>query len=268
MSTNPNLTSPLKKIVYESKWFVMKQASACLFGGCLLALIALSTFVDIPGISRYDALFIGALLIQVFLMVFRLETHKETKIIFLFHFIATLMELFKTSESIGAWTYPEANVFRIANVPLFAGFMYSAVGSYLARAWRIFDFRFTGYPPFWTTFLIAFLAYTNFYTHHFWIDIRLAIFVAIGLIYRRCRIYFKITNREYHIPIIALFLLIAILIWIAENAGTYFQVWLYPHQIEQWTPVGIDKIGAWFILMIVSFVLVSSLYREDLNGKH
>ena len=39
-------------------------------------------------------------------------------------------------------------------VPLFAGFMYSAVGSYIARCWRIFKFYFTDYPPFIYTALL------------------------------------------------------------------------------------------------------------------
>jgi uncharacterized membrane protein YoaT (DUF817 family) len=32
-------------------------------------------------------------------------------------------------------------------VPLFTGFMYAAIGSYIARCWRLFDFRFTRHPP-------------------------------------------------------------------------------------------------------------------------
>jgi len=36
---------------------------------------------------------------------------------------------------------------RIMGVPLFSGFMYACVGSYMARVWRIFDFRFDRFPP-------------------------------------------------------------------------------------------------------------------------
>ncbi|WP_449360792.1 DUF817 family protein [Alishewanella longhuensis] len=56
------------------------------------------------------------------------------------------MELFKTSDAIGSWHYPEAFIFGVGNVPLFTGFMYSAVGSYIARVWRIFQFEYSGYP--------------------------------------------------------------------------------------------------------------------------
>src|SRR3712207_6887532 len=54
-------------------------------------------------------------------------------------FRSTIMEVHKTA--IGSWAYPEASLFRIGGVPLFTGFMYAAVGSYLARVWRLFDFR-------------------------------------------------------------------------------------------------------------------------------
>ena len=62
--------------------------------------------------------------------------------------VGTAMEVFKTS--MGSWTYPEAAIFRIEGVPLFSGFMYATVGSYLARVSRLFDFRFTRHPPIWS----------------------------------------------------------------------------------------------------------------------
>jgi uncharacterized membrane protein YoaT (DUF817 family) len=81
--------------------------------------------------ARYDALFIGALLIQCLLLFLRLETWREAKVILVFHIIGTIMEIFKTQH--GSWNYPEAGLIRIGNVPLFSGFMYASVGSYIAR---------------------------------------------------------------------------------------------------------------------------------------
>lgn len=49
------------------------------------------------------------------------------KVIALFHLVAMGMEIFKTHPSIGSWQYPEEFRIGIMNVPLFAGFMYSAV---------------------------------------------------------------------------------------------------------------------------------------------
>lgn len=72
----------------------------------------------------------------------RLESWREASVILIFHLVATLMEAFKTHPSIGSWSYPEGFSIGIMAVPLFAGFMYSAVGSYIARVWRIFHFQF------------------------------------------------------------------------------------------------------------------------------
>src|SRR3546814_7583043 len=82
----------------------------------------------------------GALLIQLSMLLFRLETPKEAVVILIFHVVGTVMELFKTAA--GSWQYPEASLLHIGAVPLFSGFMYAAVGSYIARVWRIFDFRY------------------------------------------------------------------------------------------------------------------------------
>ena len=75
-------------------------------------------------LARYDFLFLAALGVQAALLVFRLETVEEAKVIVAYHVVGTVMEIFKTS--VGSWIYPEDAFFRIAGVPLFTGFMYSA----------------------------------------------------------------------------------------------------------------------------------------------
>jgi uncharacterized membrane protein YoaT (DUF817 family) len=52
---------------------------------------------------------------------------REGQIIFIFHAICTLMELFKTD--IGSCSYPEPSLFRLGRVPLFSGFMYASRGA-------------------------------------------------------------------------------------------------------------------------------------------
>ena len=69
------------------------------------------------------------------MLTFRLETMEEAKVILIFHVVGTIMEIFKTS--VGSWIYPEDSVFRIGAVPLFSGFMYAAVGSYIAFIWAL-----------------------------------------------------------------------------------------------------------------------------------
>lgn len=119
--------------------FLLKQAWAALFGGLLLAAIALSTVVPLPWLHRYDWLFIAAVLIQVFMIVTKLERPHELLTITAFHLVGLVMELFKTHPSVGSWSYPEEAVIQVGTVPLFSGFMYAAVGS----IWR-------GHGGFWS----------------------------------------------------------------------------------------------------------------------
>ena len=53
------------------------------------------------------------------------------------------------------------------------------------------------------------------------------------------------------------FLLIAFFIWIAENISTYLGAWKYPDQIHTWTLVGTGKITSWFLLVVISFIIVA-----------
>ena len=135
---------PATAFLYEFVRFGLKQGWACLFGGAMVSLL-IATSLWYPRsapLSRYDFLFLAALAIQIAMLAFRLETLDEAKVILIFHIVGTLMELFKTA--VGSWIYPEAAFFRIAGVPLFSGFMYASIGSYIARSWRLFDFRFVG----------------------------------------------------------------------------------------------------------------------------
>ena len=78
------------------------------------------------------------------MLVTRLETVREMRVVLLFHVVGTVMEVFKTD--VGSWSYAADGLLRVGAVPLFSGFMYGAVGSYLARVMRIFDLRFDRYP--------------------------------------------------------------------------------------------------------------------------
>lgn len=176
---------------YEFLLFGFKQAWACLFGGLMLALLLGTHFLypaDAPW-HRYDFLTCAALAIQAAMLVLRLETAREAIVIGAFHIIGTVMELFKTHA--GSWIYPEASVLHVGAVPLFSGFMYAAVGSYIARIWRIFDFRFTRYPPAWATTVLACAIYVNFFAHHWLPDIRLFLFGAAVMLFGRTGIWFS-----------------------------------------------------------------------------
>ena len=192
----------------------------------------------------------------------RLETLEEAKIILVFHIAGTVMEVFKTG--MGSWIYPEPSLLRIAGVPLFSGFMYAAVGSYMSRTQRIFDIRFTAYPPFWATVVLAVLIYANFFTHHFLPDLRFGLFALTGLVYWRTIMHFRVFRLRLRMPILVGFVLVALFIWFGENIGTWSHAWIYPAQRGGWSPVSFEKLGAWFLLMIISVVLVTAVHRPRL----
>ena len=250
----------LSGALVEFAVFGLKQAWACLFGGALLFLIIATKYLwpEAAALARYDFLFLAALGLQAGLLAGRLETLGEAKVILIFHLVGTAMEIFKTGA--GSWIYPEDNFFRIAGVPLFSGFMYAAVGSSIARITRIFDLRYSPYPPLWTTALLAVAIYVNFFSHHFVADIRLALFAATAVLFLRTVVHYRVFRFRHRMPLLLGFLLVALFVWLAENIGTWSRAWIYPGQANGWAPVSVSKLGAWYLLMIISFVLVSFVH--------
>lgn len=247
---------------YEFLLFGLKQAWASLFGGLMLALlVGTHLFWPEEAIARYDFLVVAALAIQIALITLKLERWDEALVILVFHVVGTIMEVFKTAQ--GSWIYPEASVLRLGGVPLFSGFMYACVGSYIARIWRLFDLRFVAYPPLWTTWVLALLAYTNFFTHHYTIDIRLGLFAFSALIFARTWAVFTPDRIARRMPMVVGLLLVALFIWLAENLGTFASAWVYPSQRDGWHIVPIEKMGAWYLLMLLSWVLVTLVHRPE-----
>ncbi len=252
--------------LYEFFRFGVKQAWACLFGGLMCALL-LGTHWWYPQdawLARYDFLTLAALVVQAALLALRMETWNEAKVILIFHVVGTGMELFKTAA--GSWIYPEASVLRIGGVPLFTGFMYAAVGSYLARVWRLFDFRFRAHPPLAATVTLSVLIYVNFFAHHFVPDFRLVLFGLTAVLFARTWVYFRIWRDYRRMPLLLGFLLVALFIWFAENIGTFANAWRYPSQAHVWHMVSLAKLGSWFLLMIISYVMVSVVSRPEPIG--
>lgn len=181
--------------------------------------------------------------------------------IFLFHLTGTAMEWFKVNA--GSWSYPEPALLKVLGVPLFSGFMYASVGSYMARVIRIFDMRFAPYPPFWMTLLLAAAIYVNFFAHHFLPDIRVVLFGATILLFARTRVWFRVHDRNLWMPMPLAAFLSSLALWVAENVGTATGTWLYSGQMPgQW--VGFGKIGSWYLLLYVAFVTVSIVTRTAL----
>jgi uncharacterized membrane protein YoaT (DUF817 family) len=250
-------------VLYELTRFGIKQGWACLFAALMLALLVATHFLYPRGtwLARYDFLVVAALAIQAAMLAFKLETWEEAKVILLFHAIGTAMEVFKTA--VGSWAYPEPSLLRLGGVPLFTGFMYAAVGSYIARCWRLLDFRFTRHPPLWAMGLLAAGIYVNFFSHHYVPDARVGLFALTALLLGRCWVHFKVWRVHRRMPLLLGFGLVALFIWLAENIGTFTAAWVYPHQRQAWELVSLGKLGAWFLLMIISYVLVAMVSRPQ-----
>jgi len=240
--------------------FGIKEAWAALFGGLMLIALVVTEYVQLPLLPRYDWLFIFAIAIQLFMLLTKLEKPHEVITIVLFHLVGLGMELFKTSDQIGAWSYPGHAFFEIGNVPLFSGFMYAAVGSYMARSWRIFNLQFTHYPKRIYTFLLTVAIYANFFTHHYFFDIRYILFVIIAILYGKVWVTYTVNKTPRRMPLLLAFVFIAFFIWLAENIGTYTNAWLYPQQFDGWKLVSLSKMGSWLLLMIISFIMVDLLH--------
>jgi uncharacterized membrane protein YoaT (DUF817 family) len=252
---------PATAALYEFLRFGMKQAWACLFGGLMVALLIATHFWYPRGapLARYDFLFLAAIAIQIALLAFRLETFEEAKVIVAYHIVGTIMEIFKTS--VGSWIYPEPAFFHIAGVPLFTGFMYSCIGSYICRAWSLFHFEFKSHPSNVSLVLLSLAIYANFFSHHYMIDLRWLLFAATAVIFAPTTIYFTNWHKQRSMPLLLGLFLVAIFVWIAENVGTYTQTWIYPGQKNGWSMVSVGKLGSWFLLLIISYTLVALIKR-------
>ncbi|MDJ1370999.1 DUF817 domain-containing protein [Gulosibacter molinativorax] len=251
----------IRAFLVEFLVFGLKQAWACLFGALMLIAIVAARlwWPDDAALARNDMLVIVAICIQALMLVTRLETGRELWVIVLFHITGTVMELFKTG--VGSWLYDPDGVLRIGGVPLFTGFMYAAVGSYMVRVYRLMDLRFDRYPPLWLTAVAALAAYANFFTHHYVWDARWVILAFVVAIFWRTWMHFRVYRRTLKMPILVAFGLVAMFIWFAENIATWAGAWAYPDQLDGWTPVSIMKLVSWFLLMLISVVLVTFVYR-------
>jgi len=67
-------------------------------------------------------------------------------------------------------------------------------------------------------------------------------------------------------PLNVAFVLIAFFIWIAENISTYYGAWEYPDQIHVWNVVSASKITSWFLMVIISFIIVA--YLKHFKKQH
>jgi len=254
----------LLHFVAEMVMFTLKQGWAALLGVLLLGGMILTSSIWQPDwpLARYDALLLYALTLQALFLATGMESWREARVILLFHLTGTAMEIFKVHA--GSWGYPGEGLMKLWGVPLFSGFMYASVGSYMSRVIRLFDMRFAPYPPFWTTVVLAVAIYGNFFAHHFLPDIRLVLFAATLLMFARTRIWFRIGETHYWMPLPLAAFLSCFFLWLAENVGTRTKTWIYNGQSEHHL-VSLAKMGSWYLLPFVSFVTVTLVLRDALS---
>jgi uncharacterized membrane protein YoaT (DUF817 family) len=236
--------------------FGLKNARACLFPAFILGMLALTRVVELP-LARYDFLLLACLAMQSLMLATGLETRDELKVITLFHLLGLGLELFKVH--VGSWSYPEAALAKVGGVPLYSGFMYASVASYMIQAWRLFGLRFVHWPSPALVVPLGALIYANFFANNVLPDQRALLILAVLWVFRRTRVAFTPRATPRGMPLVLAFLLIGVFVWLAENVATYLGAWQYPHQQDGWRMVDPHKLSSWALLVIVSLMIVVQL---------
>ncbi len=235
--------------------FGYKQALCCVFPVAIFLTLAVTKYFHVP--YRYDVILAVCLAVQALLVYTGIETMDELKVISLFHIVGLFLELFKVHH--GSWAYPEHALTKIAGVPVYSGFMYASVASYICQAWRRFDLGFHNWPANKITFTLAAAIYLNFFLHHYLMDIRWLIIASLFIIFRKSYVTFRVNEWKYRMNIITAYFLIGMFIWFAENISTFFGAWQYPNQKKEWQMVDVSKVSSWFLLVIISIIIVANL---------
>lgn len=254
----------MKDFLKNLSYFTYYQSLACLFPVVIFMTLALSKVIHLPWVPRYDFILIICLVTQYMMYTIGLESKDEIKVICLFHLIGLLLELYKVN--VHSWSYPEEAWSKIGGVPLYSGFMYASVASYICQAWRRFHLKIRYWPRSYIVIPLGAMIYLNFFTHHYIYDLRWLLMALLVIVFARTVVEFTVRSSIYHMPIVVSFLLIGFFIWIAENIATFFGAWSYPNQELTWTIVHFGKISSWFLLVVISIMIVAQLklfYRNQ-----
>jgi uncharacterized membrane protein YoaT (DUF817 family) len=246
---------PLRRSVAELAAFAVHNALACIFPVIIFA--GLAVLRGVP--HRYDAMLVLCIGVQVWMVRAGLESKDEAKVITLFHLLGLAMEIHKVR--IGAWAYPDHAWTKVSGVPLYSGFMYASVASFMCQAWRRLRLGFEAWPTRGTALVVAGLLYLNFMTNHYVADLRWPLVLVTFVVFRKTRVHFDAHRATRTMPLMATFFLIALFVWLGEQIGTYLGAWRYPSQMHGWHPVDLGKLSSWFCLVIVSLVFVGELKR-------
>ncbi len=249
----------MRAFLWEFWLFGVKQARACVFAGSFFVLLLLSRYLPLGGLARYDFLVLAALGIQAVLLATRIESKEEAVVLCAFHALGFVLESFKTHPAVASWAYPEDSLFRVGTVPLYSGFMYAAVASYMCQSWRLLGLELEHYPSYRWSVPLGALIYANFFAHHFWFDLHWLLIAAVFVVFWNTKVHFTPWRQRRTMPLTLSFALIGFFIWVAENVSTYLGAWVYPGQRAGWHVVSPAILSSWFLLVIVSFIIVADL---------
>ena len=256
----------MRTFLVDFLMFGLKEARACLFAVAFFTLLLLSRHLPLFGLARYDFLCLAAIAVQIVLLATGFESWGEALVLCAFHVLGLTLELFKTHPAIASWSYPEAGVLKIGTVPLYSGFMYAAVASYMCQAWRLLRLELIDYPSYRLSVPLALAIYLIFFTHHFLFDLRWPLTAAVIVVFWRTRVSYTPHHTPRSMPLVLSFFLIAFFVWIAENVSTYLGAWVYPQQRVAWQIVSVGILGSWSLLVIISFILVAGLKHVRRRG--
>lgn len=245
------------KRVVQLLHFGYHQAMSCLFPVAIFGTLYLSSLIDWPFIYRYDAILLILLAVQYLMYRSGLETRDEIKVICVFHIIGLLLEIYKVR--MGSWSYPEPGYTKLLGVPLYSGFMYASVASFMCQIWRRLKMDMTGWPSLASAGLLGGAIYLNFFTHHFIPDFRWWLTGLVLIVFWKTWIIYRVRATTYRMPLTVAFFIVGFFIWLAENIATFFNAWKYPDQHQQWQLVSFSKISSWFLLVIISVIIVAQL---------
>lgn len=251
--TSSRLATPILQLLN----FGYHQAMSCIFPVAIFVTLSLSSLVDLPYVHRYDAILLVLLFVQYAMYRSGLESRDELKVICVFHLIGLALEIYKVG--MGSWAYPEPAYTKLFGVPLYSGFMYASVASYMCQAWRRLRMEMTGWPGMIAAGTLGAAIYLNFFTHHYIPDYRWWLAALVLIVFSRTWVIYRVRTQTYRMPLTLSFVLVGFFIWLAENIATYFQAWKYPDQHEGWRMVGLGKISSWFLLVIISVIIVAQL---------
>lgn len=229
----------------------------------VLGSLAVTSVVDTGMIPRYDAVLALCLTFQLGMLVFRMETPREFATIFLFHAMGTALEMFKVNH--GGWYYPEPAWFKLMGVPLYSGFMYASVGSFILACWKRFDVRLVNFPAPVFVIPLVVATYANFFTNYWLLDMKPVLLCAAIAMFFSTRISGLICTLRLQIRLPFVFLILGPIVWCAENVGTWFGSWEYPRQAGGWVAVPPDKLLSWTVLVMVSFLVVALVRKESIH---